>query len=269
MYKDIDISVVIIEYNSINEIKRCIPAIEKSCENINFEIIVSSNSTYDKETQKKILKRFPDIRWSFNKINGGFAYGMNRGLKLAKGRYLTIANPDTTIVEGFRKMIDFMDSHRNIGAIAPQIKDEEGNIQDSCRDYVSIQELVSRQFKRIFIKTESVLNNRFDYTKIQTVDWVIGAFIMVSREAYEAAGGLDESFFMYCEDLDWCTRIRKTGFEVVYFPKMQITYKGSRSARNMNKYTKIFIKSHFIYWDRFGFFGGYPKRKNLTYSRKK
>ena len=265
----IEISFVIIEYNSINEIKRCISSIHKACEGISYEIIVSSNSMYSIGFQKEIIRNFPSVIWSFNKRNGGFAYGMNRGLKLAKGQYLAIANPDTKIVNGFRRMIDFMDYHKDIGAIAPQIKDDDGNIQDSCRDYVSVQELVSRQFKRFLVRKESVLNINFDYSKIQTVDWVIGAFIMVSREAYNATGGLDESFFMYCEDLDWCTRIRRTGFEVVYFPKMQINYKGSRSARKMNKYTKIFIESHLKYWRKFGFFRGYPKKKNLTSSRKK
>ncbi len=268
MFKEIELSIVIIEFYSIDEIKHCITAIAKSCVDINYEIIVSSNSSYDKEKQKQILKVFPKTTWLFNKINGGFAYGMNQGLKIAKGRYLAIANPDTKIVKGFREMIDFMELHKDIGAIAPQIRDSDGNIQDSCRHYVSVQELILRQAKRFFFKQKSILYTAFDYSKTQTVDWVIGAFIMVSREAYNVVGGLDESFFMYCEDVDWCTRIRNIGFEVVYFPRMQIIYKGSRAARKMNKYTKIFIKSHLIYWSKFGFFGGYPQRKKRFFTAK-
>ncbi len=84
------------------------------------------------------------------------------------------------------------------------------------------------------------------YNKIQTVDWIIGAFIMVSRKAYEATGGLDDNFFMYTEDLDWCTRIRQQGFEIVYYPFTRITYKGTRRARNSFKYARIFIESHLI-----------------------
>jgi GT2 family glycosyltransferase len=111
----------------------------------------------------------------------------------------------------------------------------------------------------------SILDNDMNYNKVQTVDWLIGAFIMVSRKAYEATGGLDDDLFMYAEDLDWCTRIRQQGFEVVYFPKAVIIYKGTRRARSNSKYAKIFIQSHIKYWRKFGFFYGYPRRKKLQF----
>jgi len=261
----VKISIIIIEYYSIEEIKRCISSIEKSCKNIPYEIIVSSNSMYDKELQKKILLKFRNIKWSFNNKNGGFAYGMNNGLAQAKGQYLVIANPDIEIVEGFGKMIDFMDSYKNIGIVAPQIKDNEGNIQDSCRDYVTIQSFFVRQIKRFIVNGESILSKQIDYSKIQTVDWVIGAFILIRKDIYIQSKGFDDKYFMYCEDMDWCTRVRKLGYEIVYYPKMQITYKGSRSARRSRKYMIIFIKSIITYWRKFGFFKVYPKRKKMEF----
>ena len=89
---------------------------------------------------------------------------------------------------------------------------------------------------------------------------------MVSKKAYELTQGMSEDYFMYAEDLDWCTRIRKKGLEIVYYPNAIIEYKGTRSARKSKKYAKIFLKSHITYWKKFGFLFGYPKRKHLSFA---
>ncbi len=98
---------------------------------------------------------------------------MNQGLKIATGKYLTIINPDVIIKHGIDSMINFMDNNPMIGAIAPQIINAHGEIQDSCRDYVSIYRLTCRYFKRILTNKTVVLTRDFNYSKIQTVDWII------------------------------------------------------------------------------------------------
>ena len=257
------LSVVIVEYHSIKEIMQCVTSF-KTYINIPYEIIVSSNSCYTEQQQENIDQSDANVRWLFNERNGGFAYDMNEGLRQAKGDYLVIMNSDCTLESDLGKMMDFMAKHPKVGAIAPQMKDSDGNIQDTARPYVNVSRYVVRQLKRIIGKRESVLDH-MDYNRVQTVDWLIGAFIMVSREAYERTGGLDDSFFMYAEDLDWCTRIRQKGLEIVYYPHCVITYKGTRRARNNWRYARIFIRSHFIYWRKFGFFSGYPRRRKLFF----
>lgn len=259
------LSVIIVEYQSLDEIEQCVEALVQHLK-MPYEIIISSNSCYDEQQRKHIDSIDPHVKWLFNEKNGGFAYAMNEGLKQATGSYLAIMNSDCILGSDLDAMICFMDSHPKIGAIAPQMRDAEGNLQDTARPYVSVPRYIWRQTRRVIGHKISVLDRKMDYSQIQTVDWLIGAFIMVSRKAYEATGGLDERFFMYAEDLDWCTRIRKQGFEVVYFPKVSITYKGSRRARSNSKYAKIFISSHMKYWKKFGFFFGYPKRKRMTFS---
>lgn len=258
------LSIVIVEYFSVDEILRCVDSISTHT-GISHEIIISSNSCYDNQKQKEIKELNPNIRWSFNEKNGGFAYAMNKGLSIAEGDYLVIMNSDCTINCDLSNMVTLMEKHPEIGAIAPQIRDAEDKIQDTARPYVSLPRFVFRQINRVIFKKESILNHGFDYQKVQTVDWVIGAFIMVSRKAYQLTHGLDEKFFMYAEDLDWCTRIRKAGLEVVYYPKLVITYKGTRRARTNGAYAKIFLKSHFAYWRTFGFVGGYPVRKDISF----
>lgn len=256
------LSVVIVEYHNIQEIKECVASVKRHIK-MPYEIIVSSNSCYDE--QQSMAVDDEHVRWLFNPRNGGFAYAMNEGLKVARGRYLTIMNPDCIIESDLSGIIGFMDSHPDVGAIAPQMHDANGNIQDTARPYVTVPRYVWRQVKRVVGHKVSILDTKIDYTKTQTVDWLIGAFIMVSRQAYEATDGLDDQYFMYAEDLDWCTRIRKAGFEVVYFPETQITYKGTRRARSNSKYARIFICSHFKYWCKFGFFFGHPRRKRMTF----
>ena len=258
------ISIIIVEYNSLDELYRCTESLPKgfSCK---VELIVSSNSCYSKQKQIEIQSQYPQFKWSFNEKNGGFAYAMNQGMKLATGDYLIIANPDCVFIDKLDEMLKFLQQHSEVGAIAPQIVDESGHIQDSCRHYVSVQSFIWRQIRRKFTGKEVLLNSRVDYSRIQTVDWVIGAFIMVSRAVYEKTGGLSDDYFMYVEDMDWCTRIRLAGWEVVYYPKVKIQYKGTRSARKSTSSAKVFINSLKIYWKKFGFFFGHPKRKNIVY----
>lgn len=260
------LSLIVVEYHSVEEIRQCVASLMTHIK-MPFEIIVSSNSCYNEEQRNAIGKMDSHVRWIFNDKNGGFAYAMNEGLKVAKGDYLAIMNSDCILEYGLDEMISFMEKHPKVGAIGPQMRDADGNIQDTARPYVSLPSFLWRQIKRVISHEVCILNKDFDYSQIQTIDWVIGAFIMVSREAYQATDGLDDRFFMYAEDLDWCTRIRQQGYEVVYYPKAMITYKGTRRARSDFKYVKIFIKSHFSYWKKFGFLRGYPKREKCVWEQ--
>lgn len=262
---DIKLSVVIVEFHSIKEVMQCMASFKIHVK-VPYEIIVSSNSCYDKQQQTDINNLDSDVCWLFNERNGGFAYAMNQGLKVAKGDYLAIMNSDCILESDLDKMIEFMDYHPEVGAIAPQMKDAEGSIQDTARPYVSVPRYIWRQVKRILGHKTSILNTDMNYNQVQTVDWLIGAFIMVSRKTYESTNGLDDTLFMYAEDLDWCTRIRQKGFEIVYYPKTTIIYKGTRRARSNSKYAKIFIKSHIRFWRKFGFFYGYPKRTIMKFN---
>lgn len=261
---DVTLSVVIVEYNRIEETLECIASLKQHI-SVPFEIIISSNSCYSQRQKDDVAYRDENVHWLFNDFNGGFAYAMNEGLKVSKGKYLIIMNSDCLLTSDLVSMIDFMEAHPQIGAIAPQMRDADGNIQDTARPYVSLPRYLWRQARRVVGNKTIILNRNMDYHKIQTVDWLIGAFIMVSRKAYEATGGMDNNFFLYAEDLDWCTRIRQKGFEVVYFPDTTIIFKGTRRARSSKTYAKIFIQSHILYWKKFGFFYGYPKRENLTF----
>jgi len=258
------ISFVIVEFFSVLDIKKCLECIQNKCSDLNFEIIVSSNSLYNEDTQIDLVNELDSAKWVFNEKNGGFGYAMNEGLKNASGDFLIVMNPDVKIIDSIEPMINYIKENTSIGIIAPAIYDDKGNLQDSCRKYLTIQSFIGRQIKRIISKKEVLLTKNFDYSKIQNVDWVIGAFMMVRREAYIKVGGFDDKYFMYAEDMDWSTRIQLSGYEIVYYPNIRIQYKGTRMARYKKKYALIFIKSHLRYWHKFGFI-----RKHNSKSLKK
>jgi N-acetylglucosaminyl-diphospho-decaprenol L-rhamnosyltransferase len=259
------ISFVIIEYNSIAEVKNCIESIRENSKGIPIQIIVSSNSCYSLSTQTQLANDYSSAEWVFNKRNGGFAYGMNRGLSKGQGEYFAVVNPDAILLNGIQKMIEFLDQNPEVGVAGPQLIDSKGVIQDSCRFYVTLPRFIIRNMKRLILDLPVVHEKGLNYSLIQTVDWIIGAFMMVRRDAYIATKGMDENYLFYAEDMDWCQRIRKAGFEVVYFPLVRANYRGTRAARKLNRKSIVFLKSHFRFWKRNGFLHIMPPRSTKVF----
>lgn len=242
------ISIVIVEYHSLNELKTCADSLSTGI-SYDIELIVSSNSCYPIEKQKKVQKLFPQFKWSFNERNDGFAYAMNNGIKIAIGDVLVVMNPDVKLISTLEPMIEYLQSHPEVGIIAPKIVDESGTIQDSLRHYITPWGFIMRHLDGILHKRK--LNVK-DFHEPVSVDWVIGAFMMCRRDFYDKVGGLSDDYFMYCEDMDWCKRAHHAGYDVIYYPETMIEYKGTRAARRSWKYTKIFLKSLFTYWKKYG-----------------
>ena len=242
------LSIVIIEYNSLIEIKSFLSFIPADLASV-VEVIISSNSQYSLGKQREISNSLKGVRWVFNARNGGFAYGMNEGLKVAKGDVLVVANPDVKFKTSLKPMIAYLQEHKEVGIIGPKIVDDQGVIQDSYRSFFTPFGLLKRQLGWVKANGMPHVN---DVKHPLEVDWVIGAFMMVRRDFYEQVGGLSEDYFMYCEDIDWCKRAHLSGYKVVYYPETIIEYKGTRSSRKHLKYTKIHIQSLITYWNKFG-----------------
>lgn len=242
------ISVIVIEYYSLDDIEyfyKC----SRGYLGDECEVIVSSNSLYIESEQHRIATKFSFARWQFNPYNGGFAYAMNEGLKIAKGEFLIVMNPDVKLRSSIEPMLKYLQKHLMVGIIAPKIIDNSGIIQDSLRHFITPGGFILRHLNRIIHKRKLNVKDLHDPV---SVDWVIGAFMMCRRDFYENVGGLSSDYFMYCEDMDWCKRAHYAGYDVVYFPGTVIEYKGTRAARHSWKFSKIFIKSLFTYWKKYG-----------------
>jgi GT2 family glycosyltransferase len=206
-------------------------------------------------------RKFPYIKWIFNKTNKGFAGGMNSGIIEASGEVIVMMNPDVRFHnDNIQRAFDYLMSNPNVGLIGPKIVDEKGNIQDSCRRFMTPKELLSRTCARVFRAKKVILNQNYDYFSTQTTDWVIGAFMMVRHDALETVGLLDHKYFLYVEDMDWCKRFWDNGFQVVYYPLLEVIYEGDRkstspliskklfnkySLRHMRNYLRFLCKNRF------------------------
>lgn len=243
------LSLIIIEYHSLDEIGAFYNSVQEYLGD-EFELIISSNSLYPQAEQEEIKEKLKFAKWTFNERNGGFAYGMNEGLKNAKGDVMVVMNPDVKLRKSLESMIKYIQGHSEVGIIAPKIVDEDGTIQDSLRHYITPWGFIMRHLDGILHKRRLDVK---EFKEPVSVDWVIGAFMMCRRDFYEKVGGLSNDYFMYCEDMDWCKRAHLAGYDVVYYPETVIEYKGTRAARRSWKYTKIFIKSLLTYWKKYGF----------------
>ena len=239
------LSIIVIEYHSYDEIRN----LKKLISYGDIEFIISSNSQYSEIAHEQIVNDTTWAKWVFNEKNGGFAYGMNEGMKVAMGDVLVVMNPDVTLLSSIEPMVQYLQEHPEVGIIAPKIVDEDGVTQDSFRHFVTPWGFLMRQLG--WMKDKGKLHVK-NFKEPVHGDWVIGAFMMCRRDFYERVGGLSEDYFMYCEDMDWCKRAHLAGYDVVYFPDTVIQYKGTRAARHSWKYAKIHIRSLLTYWRKFG-----------------
>jgi O-antigen biosynthesis protein len=254
----LDLSVIIVNYNVKEFLQNLIYSIHKAAGNLTYEIIIVDNASTDGSVEF-LCEKFPDVTLIANKENLGFSKANNMGLKLAKGKYLLLLNPDTLVQENtFSEMIRFFETAPEAGLAGCKILNPDGTLQLACRrsfpgPWTSFCKVtgLSTLFpgSRIFARYNLTY---LDENDTYEVDAVSGSFMMMKREVFEKVGGLDEQFFMYGEDLDWCYRVQNAGHKVFYVHTTQIIhYKGESTRRSGLDETKhfynamhLFVKKH-------------------------
>lgn len=231
------LSIVIVNYNVKNLLKKCLESIFEYEKHIEFEVIVVDNNSIDR-SQKMLQRDFPQVKLIENKRNLGFSAGCNQGIKESQGRYILLLNPDAELTPGgFKKMIDFMDSKPEVGICGPKMTDQKGNFQFSCRSFPSYltaisssQSILNRIFPENLLSQKYLLKNQ-DHSQIREVDWVSGSCLLAKREMLGKMELLDERFYMYVEDVDLCYRAKMAGFSVFYFPQVVVIHHIGKSTQ--------------------------------------
>ena len=262
------LSVIITHHKTPALLKICLKSIDQTLKKtgIKREVLIV-DSEYDKSVQYDICQRFKGVKFiSFDK-NVGYAKIVNAGLKQAKGKYLLILNADIIVLENaIEKMVNFMKSRSQVGVIGPQLLTFTNDVQESCfrrPDFWGFMAFIIAR-RTIFGKSQwgkKILNQfllkPYDLgISSWPVDWLQGSAMLVSKQAVEKVGYLDERYFMYFEDADWCQRFWLKGFEVVYLPQAQMSHYYYRASRKwggfmdivLNKYTRLHIKSALKYF---------------------
>jgi GT2 family glycosyltransferase len=234
-----ELSIIIVSWNVRDLLRRCL----MSLVNTNAEIIVVDSASVDGSADM-VRAEFPHVQLIASTENLGYSKGNNVGLKAAQGRYLFVLNPDTEVAtDAVPQMVTYMDAHPDVGVLGPQLRLADGSIQSSRRRFPT---LATGFFESTWFQSlapRSVLARYYVQeipdTQIAEVDWLVGAALLVRREAYARVGGFDENFFMYSEELDWCRRIKAAGWRVVYWPQAVVTHYEGRSSEQVPAATHI------------------------------
>ncbi|MEX1139046.1 MAG: glycosyltransferase [Bacteroidota bacterium] len=234
------LSVIIVNYNVREFLHHALTSLRKSMKGIGGEIIVVDNASDDGSVEM-VRKWFPDIQLIVNKSNLGFAKANNQALRHARGRVLLLLNPDTVVQEDtIRVMLKFFEENPDAGIAGCKILNPDGTLQLPCRRSFPTAWVAFTKISGLSaLFPGSRLFGRYNLTFLSPeetyeVDAVSGSFMMISREAYEDVGGLDEAFFMYGEDLDWCYRVEQAGWKNFYVHNTQIIHYKGESTRRSN-----------------------------------
>jgi N-acetylglucosaminyl-diphospho-decaprenol L-rhamnosyltransferase len=220
------LSVVIVNWNTRELLHNCLKAIGP-IDNKHSFIIVDNGSTDG--SQAMVRSQFPNVTLIANRDNLGFAAANNQGISATNSRYVLLLNSDTVASpQVLQDLAAFMEEHPDAGACSPRLVGTDGTPQHyAYGGDPTIPYLLRRALARLILRRPL---HDWDTNDIQTVDWVSGACMMVRREAIQQVGLLDEDFFMYFEDNDWCLRMRKHGWRIYFNPQIEITHIGGQSS---------------------------------------
>jgi len=232
------LDIIIVNHNSTDYLLRCLRSVYDSLQGLSAKVFVQDNASEDDVDHLKEV--FPKVLLSKNSYNMGFSKAANNAMKESTAPYILLLNPDTHVTQGFFECIlRYMEEKPDVGIIGPKILNRDGSVQGSARSFPSLitaffgrNSLLTGWFPNSHFARQSIPTNTSDGVTSMTVDWVSGACMVVRKKAIEDVGLMDERFFIYWEDVDWCKRMWHSGWKVVYFPQASIVhYVGGSSEK--------------------------------------
>lgn len=243
-----DLSIVIVAWNVRDLLRDCLDSIDKAPpSDLHVEAIVVDNASTD-GTAAMLRECYPHVHLIEAGRNTGFSGGNNLGIVASRGRCVLLLNPDTVVLgNALGAMVSYLDNHPEVGALGPQLLNEDGSVQSSRRRFPTLWTAVFESTWLQPVAPRRVLDSYYmrDCADSQAVpvDWVQGAALLVRREVIAQVGGLDEGFFMYSEELDWQRRIKAAGWQIVYYPEAQVVHYGGRSSDQVAAQRHIYFQS--------------------------
>jgi GT2 family glycosyltransferase len=230
-----DLSVVIVSFNTRDITRQCLSRVFRNPPRAAFEVIVVDNASQD-GSARMVAEEFPQARLKALRKNKGFAGGNNEGIRCASGRYILLLNSDAFVGPGvLQSCCSFMDHNLAVGVLGCRLVGPDGALQPCARmlpghlnKILSITGLAARfPGSRFFGRAD---HTWWDHSAVRTVDWVVGAFFLVRAPVFRNVGLLDERYFLYSEELDFCRSAAAYGWEVVFYPHAQVVHLGGSSV---------------------------------------
>ncbi|MBN2639005.1 MAG: glycosyltransferase [Bacteroidales bacterium] len=248
------LSVVIVNYNVSRFLEQCLISVFKATKNVETEVWVVDNNSVD-DSVEMVKSRFAEVKIIENRTNLGFAKANNQAIKQAKGKYVLLLNPDTVVeTDTFEKTIRFMDEHPDAGGLGVKMLDGSGKfLPESKRGLPTPATAFYKIFglSRLFPHSKKFSRYHLGFlneNEVHEVDVLAGAFMLIRKSVLNKIGVLDESFFMYGEDVDISYRITLAGFKNYYFPETRIIhYKGESTKKSSVNYVLVFYKAMIIF----------------------
>ena len=255
-----DLSIIIVNYNTCELLKQTVQSVIDTAIDFTYEIIIVDNFSSDGSVSI-IKKEFRDVVLIENNSNLGYAKANNIGILKSRGKVILLLNSDTIILKDcLKKSLDYIENNKEIGALGCRVVLRDGKLDHACKRGFPTPKASLYYFLKLYkLCPNSKKFGQYDLNylledKINEVDSVMGAFMMVRRDVTKVVGLLDEEFFMYGEDIDWCFRIKYAGWKVIYFPESEIIhYKGASSRKKpfmtlyeFHRAMYLFYKKHYF-----------------------
>jgi len=233
------LSVIIVSWNTKVLLLQCLESLYGALGTVEAEVWVADNDSVD-GSPEAVRRRFPAVRLIENRTNLGFAKASNQAMRQSQGTYLLLLNPDTRVKEGaVQRLLSFMESHPEAGAAGTQLLNLDGSKQNSIANFPSLAtELLNKSLLRRLFPGRFPGKETY-YQEPLEVDSVIGACMMVRRQAVERVGWLDEDYFLFLEETDWCFRIKEAGWKIYHCPEAEIYHLQGKSAEVQKQKARV------------------------------
>lgn len=234
--KPLDLSVIVVNWNAGEALLTCLESIAAGAGGMAYEILVVDNDSSDGSAQM-VDTHFPDVTLIRNRDNVGFARANNQGIAVGQGRYVLLLNPDTIVLgTALGKLVGFLDAQPGVGIVGPKILTPGGQIDFRCAR--RLPTLASELFEKTTLSQRWPhsqlfgfgLMGHWDHRDSREVEALSGACMMIKRQVIEQVGLLDEDFHMYGEDIEFCDRVKRAGWQVFYYGDAEIIHLGGRST---------------------------------------
>jgi len=242
------VSIVIVNWNTKDILRGCLGSIFTQRSELACDVIVVDNASTDGSPQM-VEEEFPQVILIRNSANRGFAPANNQGIAIAKGRYVLLLNSDTVVLDGaIEKTAAFADAHPEAAVVGCRVLNPDKSLQPTCFMYPSVLNLFldAMHLSKLFPRSRFFSRERMAWWKredVREVEVVTGCFMLVRREAIDRVGPMDEDYFMYGEETDWCWRFHRAGWRLMFTPSGQIIHFGGQSTSQVRPQMLLQLRS--------------------------
>jgi len=245
-----DLSIIIINYNTRDLTADCLESVYRTIKGISFEVFVVDNASVDGSAEF-LKSKFPDINLIGNERNLGFASANNQALKIMQGRYALLLNSDTVLKESaVFELFSFMETHPEAAMACGQLLNADGTKQNSIAGFPNLLTLFFNMPLLEHLFPEKFPSKRYEYNHQIEIDSGIGACLMVRKEAIDRVGMLDERYFFFMEETDWALQMKEAGWKVFYVPNAFIYHLQGQSIGQSIRSRRIFYRSRYIFFKK-------------------